>query len=109
MSPWRSRTHMPSLRSMAGNRIMKDRVAVLVVAGLLLQVFSYRSFVTGFFVTDLCACKGTAPLRRPFQEIRNQPQPQPLALFRMELGAHRGIARHDGGNRPAVVGVGDQL
>src|SRR6516164_9293332 len=66
---------MPSLRSMAGNRITK-------------------------------AGSGS---RLPFEEIRNQAQTQPLAFFRMKLGARSGVVGNDRGNWPTIVGIGNEV
>ena len=41
-------------------------------------------------------------LRIPSQEVGDEPQPKSLALFRMELRAHRGFVRDDGSYRTAV-------
>ena len=41
--------------------------------------------------------------------IGDQPQAQPLALLRMELGADDGVAADDRGDRAAVVGLGDEI
>src|SRR4051812_27246710 len=48
------------------------------------------------------------PSRLPLQKIRDQRQPELLALLRMELRAHCRVARNDRGYRTAVVGVGNQ-
>src|SRR5438128_8926569 len=46
--------------------------------------------------------------RLPFQKIRDQLEPQPLALLGMELRADGRVTRDDGGDWTTVVGVGDQ-
>src|SRR3954452_17211586 len=46
--------------------------------------------------------------RFPFQEVRDQPQAQALALFRVELGADHGVTANDGGDRTARVRLGDE-
>src|SRR3954454_11747304 len=47
--------------------------------------------------------------RFPFQEVRDQPQAQALALFRVELGADHGVTANDGGNGAAVVRLGNEI
>ena len=47
--------------------------------------------------------------RLPLQEIGDQPQAQPLALLRVELGAGHVVAADDRGDRAAVVGLGDEI
>src|SRR5437660_11279069 len=85
MSPSRSRTHTPSLRSMAGKRIM------------------------GGEASSVLSREDGRTLRIPSKEVGNDPQPKPLALFRMELRAHRGVVRDDGSYRAAVVGLRNEV
>src|SRR3954454_12114812 len=60
-------------------------------------------------------CKRPEPTARssasrlPLQEVRDQPQAQALALFRVELGADHGVTANDGGDGTAVVRLGDQI
>src|SRR5262245_26314837 len=77
-SPCSRRTHKPSLRSMAGNRIT-----------------SARDFHFGS--------------RFPLQKVGDERQAEALALFRVELGAGKRIARHHGGDRAAIVGLGHEV
>src|SRR5215813_9235660 len=77
-SPCSRRTHKPSLRSMAGNRIT-----------------SARDFHFGS--------------RFPLQKVGDERQAEALALFRVELGAGKRVARHHGGDRAAIVGLGHEV
>src|SRR3954453_7484860 len=47
--------------------------------------------------------------RFPLQEVRDQPQTQALALFRMELGADHGVTANDGGDGTAIVRLSDEI
>src|SRR3954471_5375249 len=42
-------------------------------------------------------------------EVRDQPQAQALALFRVELGADHGVTANDGGDGTAIIRLGDQI
>src|SRR5215467_9073453 len=71
MSPCSSRTHTPSLRSIAGKRITR--------------------------------------LRIPLEEISDQLEAEALALLRVKLRAHHGVATDDRGDRPAVIRLGHEV
>src|SRR5271168_5664369 len=47
--------------------------------------------------------------RFPVEEIRDQGKPKFLALFRVELGARIVLPGNEGGDRPAIVGIGDEI
>src|SRR5262249_20535300 len=47
--------------------------------------------------------------RLPFQEIGNQPQAQPLTLFRMELRADRGVASDDRSKPASIIDIGKDV
>src|SRR5215203_55012 len=115
MSPSSRRTARPSFRSMAGNRI----------------TLGYSNLSTSFWGASAAREPGNQTLalasgfrarpygssrngkrkasRLPFQEIGDQRKPKFLALFRMELRAGHAIARDDGGDRPAIVDLRDQV
>src|ERR1700728_3969077 len=83
MSPSSRRTHTPSLRSMAGNRIKgAHRVRRAALLGR---------------------------LRFPVEEICDQRKPKFLALFRMELSAGIIVASHQGRDRSAIVRLGYEV
>src|SRR6516165_4066835 len=84
MSPCSRRTQTPSLRSMAGNRIN----------GVALQTVVRRAAPSSRF---------------PVEEIGDQGKPKFLALFRVELGACIVLPGDEGGDRSAVIGIGDEI
>src|SRR5271167_1969002 len=55
------------------------------------------------------AWRAAPPSRLPVEEIRDQGKPKFLALFRVELGAGIILPGDEGGDRPAVVGIGDEI
>src|SRR6266851_10481994 len=85
MSPCSRRTHWPFFRSMAGNRIME---CCLLPAPLRGRVG-----------------EGGTLSRLPFQKVRNQSQPEALALFRVKLRADRGVLADHRRHRAAVIGA----
>src|SRR3984957_19161993 len=85
MSPCSRRTHWPFFRSMAGNRIT-----------LLFLLPPHLRGRVG---------EGGYLSRLPFQKIRDQSEPETLALFRVKLGADRGVLADDGRDRTAVIGA----
>src|SRR5262249_10891170 len=84
MSPCSRRTHTPSLRSMAGNRI---------------KALALRHSRGG--AVDMS--------RLPPQEICDQGKSQLLALFRMKLCAGIIITPDQGRDRSTIVAIGDQI
>src|SRR5215468_11081438 len=107
MSPCSSRTHAPSLRSMAGKRITT----------ILAQSRSPARHRTHVWTAGVDRARLRAPgaiepkgaSRLPLQEIGDQPQAQPLALLRVELRSDHGVAADDRGEGPAVVCFGDEI
>src|SRR6202051_205124 len=84
MSPCCRRTARPSLRSMAGNRIT----------------------VQGLWLRGVVKAMSS---RIPLQKVRDQRQTKLLAFLRMELRAENIVARHDRGDRAAVLGIGHKI
>src|SRR3569623_49877 len=107
MSPCSSRTARPSLRSMAGKRI----ILLLRHSGRLAKQVDPESS-DGFRVRELHSRPGMTTeisSRRPFQKIRDQLQPELLALLRVKLRADDVITADDGGQRPAVFRQHNQI
>src|SRR5262249_6243670 len=100
MSPCSRRTQTPSLRSIAGNRI--------IFRSLRVGACPYRR--TGIHPRS---ARGQAfawtCLWRSLEKIRDQRKTEALALFGMELRAHHGVARHDRGERATIVGLRDEV
>src|SRR4029450_10709369 len=107
MSPFSTRTHAPSLRSMAGKRITT----------ILAQPYSPARHRTHVWTTGVDRARLRAPgalepkgaSRLPLQEIGDQPQAQPLALLRVELRSDHRVAADDRGEGAAVVRFGDEI
>src|SRR6516164_11647038 len=107
MSPCSSRTHVPSLRSMAGKRITT----------ILAQSRSPAWHRTHVWTTGVDRARFRAPAaiepkgasRLPLQEIGDQPQAQPLALLRVELSSDHRVAADDRSEGAAVVRLGDKI
>src|SRR5829696_1872185 len=123
MSPCCNRTQAPSFRSMAGNRIT-SRSPLLYLppqgGGRTAKLFGWGSRLQYETPTRPLRghpppCRGrerkqaVQPSRLPLQKIADQSEAQFLALLRMELRADHIIARDDGGDRPAVIGLGQQV
>src|SRR5258705_12373556 len=106
MSPCSSRTQAPSLRSMAGNRIMTGLARPRAATPC------RRARAAGVN-RAACGKPGTneppGASWLPLQEVGDQPQAQALALLRVELGADHGAAADDGADRPALVSFGDEI
>src|SRR5712692_5508145 len=100
MSPCSSRTHAPPFKSIAGNRI----------------IFPLR--------VGACPCRRTGDhpriksggrlspghaLWRPLQEIRDEREPEPLALLGVKLRADHGVAADDRRDRAAVIRLRDEI
>src|SRR3984893_3653263 len=131
ISPCSRRTHWPFFRSMAGNRIIERFLARAPLnsapptkwrgggGGGGGAAHSHRECGR----TPRPAAFGVAPPHRsqglagggkkvrppgktsrlPFQEVRDQGQPEALALLRVKLGADRGVLADDCCHRPAVI------
>src|SRR3984893_5420077 len=107
MSPCSSRTHAPSLRSMAGKRIttiLAGRHSPAPLRRLVRTIAAGRPRLHAPATTNL---RGAS--RLPLQEIGDQPQAQPLALLRVELSSDHRVAADDGGEWTAVVRFGDEI
>src|SRR5262249_18397901 len=117
ISPCRSRTHWPSLRSMAGNRIMcipspkkgeggksivEPRVACWWSGRLRNCSPRSRPFP---FHSDR---KRERVSRFPSQEIGDEREPELLALLGVKLGAGHVVSGDEGRDRTAVVRARDQ-
>src|SRR3954470_2582347 len=92
MSPCSRRTARPSFRSMAGNRITTRSHPTRPLA--------YQKFYRP---------PAHALSRLPFQEIGDQRKPKFLALFRVELRPDHAVAGDDRGDRPAILGLRDEV
>src|SRR5215475_2548679 len=107
MSPCSSRTHAPSLRSMAGKRI----TTILAQRGspARRRTHVWTTGVDRARLRALGAIEPKGASRLPLQEIGDQPQAQPLALLRVELRSDHGVAADDRGEGTAVVRFGDEI
>src|SRR4051812_14860627 len=116
MSPCCRRTARPSLRSMAGKRIIMRPSFRKPSAARLSGIHnnepsdSRTACGYGFRARAYGAPRNDqpSPSRLPLEKIRDQRKAEPLALLRMELRADRRIARDDRGHRTTIVGVGDE-
>src|SRR5215472_3613854 len=107
MSPCSSRTHAPSLRSMAGKRITTILAQRRSPARRRTHVWTTGVDRARFRAPGTIEPKGAS--RLPLQEIGDQPQAQPLALLRVELRSDHGVAADDRGEGAAVVRFGDEI
>src|SRR5215813_4244788 len=82
MSPCSSRTHAPSLRSMAGKRITTILAQRRSPARHRTHVWTTGVDRAAFRAPGAIEPKGAS--RLPLQEVGDQPQAQPLALLRVE-------------------------
>src|SRR5262249_55840205 len=108
MSPCSSRTHAPSLRSMAGKRITTILAQPHSPARHRTHVWTTGVDRAAFRAPGAIEPKGAS--RLPLQEVGDQPQAQPLALLRgWERGAAQGAPADARGGGPAVVRFGDEI
>src|SRR5262245_43127722 len=107
MSPCSSRTHAPSLRSMAGKRITTILAQPHSPARHRTHVWTTGVDRAAFRAPGAIEPKGAS--RLPLQEVGDQPQAQPLALLRVELRSDHGVTADDRGEGPAVVRFGDEI
>src|SRR5262245_19912568 len=107
MSPWSSRTHAPSLRSMAGKRITTIPAYRRSPERHRTHVWTTGRARAAFRAPGTSEPQGA--LRLPLQEIGDQPQAQPLALLRVELSSDHRVAADDRGEGTAVVRFGDEI
>src|SRR5215467_14109903 len=107
MSPCSSRTHAPSLRSMAGKRITTILAQRRSPARRRTHVWTTGVDRARFRAPGTIEPKGAS--RLPLQEIGDQPQAQPLALLRVELRSDHRVAADDRGEGTAVVRFGDEI
>src|SRR5690242_447917 len=123
MSPCSSRTASPFFRSMAGNRIMGVTLPLVGRVARRAQARragwgSQRSPLPARDLRSLAALptRGRASslgrfvaLRLPPQKVRDQRQPKLLALLRMELRADHVVVADDRGQRPAIIGLRNEV
>src|SRR5258707_7183879 len=105
MSPCSSRTHAPSLISMAGNRITTE---LACGRSLQPQCGPVRAHGEERAIAPATIQPADASWL-PLEEVGDQSQAQPLALFRVELGADHRVAADDRRNRTTVVCFGDNI
>src|SRR3954453_17052160 len=113
MSPCCRRTARPSFRSIAGKRIMGEappsfrKPSATRLSGIHTHEPSDSRTACGYGFRAPAFGRPrndqTVASRLPLQKIRDQRQTELLALLRMELRADGRIARHDRGDRAAVV------
>src|SRR2546421_4873117 len=111
MSPCSSRTQSPSFRSIAGKRITGFVPSFRGASKAREPGIHTLATTTGFRFRPFGAPRNDVvnASRLPLQKIRDQLEPEALALLRMELRARHVVVADHGGDRAALIRIRHQV